>query len=49
MVQVLLDSKDPELASRALEIMQEAMAAAQRSESKLRKLQRRFDYLQSGS
>jgi hypothetical protein len=49
MVQKKMDSHDPELVSRAQEVMQEVMELAQRSASKLRKLQRRFDYLQSGS
>jgi hypothetical protein len=48
MVQKKMDSHDPELVSRVQEVMQEAMELAQRSASKLRKLQRRFDYLQSG-
>jgi hypothetical protein len=44
-----LDSKDQELASRAHEIKQEVKEASQRNASKLRKLQRRFDHLQSRS
>ncbi len=44
-----VDSKDQELANRAHEIKQEVKKAAQRNVSKLRKLQRRFDHLQSRS
>jgi hypothetical protein len=43
---LLLDSKDPEMASRAHEVMIEANEAAQGSTSKLRMLQRRNDFMQ---
>ncbi len=47
MAQMLMDTQDLDLASRAHKIMQEAVEAVQRSSSNFSKLQRRADHLQS--
>jgi hypothetical protein len=44
-----MDSQDLELASKAYEIMLEAVEAAQKSASKLRKLHQRASHLQNSS
>jgi hypothetical protein len=44
-----MNFQDPELASKALEIMRQAMEAAQKSNNKLRKLQRGVDCIQNNS
>jgi hypothetical protein len=48
MAQTLMDQQDIDLTSTSHEVMQEAMEVAQRSARKLRKLQRKFDYLRCG-
>ncbi len=44
-----MNLQDPELASKALEIMRQAMEAAQKSNNKLRKLQKGADLMQNNS
>ncbi len=49
MTQMVMDWQDPDLASKAHEIMLQAVEATQKNASKMRKLQKKADYLQSRS